>query len=266
MRVAATQMSTSLAPEHALAHLYLGIVLGATKRAEQGIAECERALAIDRNLARAHATVGARKVYVGRAEETEAHVRDALRLSPRDSFAFFWLMAAGWAKIHLGRHEEAVDWLRRSIETNRNNPMSHVFFAAALALVGRTGEARAAVKAAVEFNPQLTTARFKAAMVSESDNPVYLAGCERVIDGLRTAGCRRGEATLKAACGSGCVRRTPKLRRQSRLESPDAQPRPAGRHAGHSTGSGEQIALTGLMPEPVPEPQSRNLSASSKWA
>ncbi len=48
----------SLAPEHARAHLYMGIVLGWTKRVEQGIAECERALAIDRNLALAHAVIG----------------------------------------------------------------------------------------------------------------------------------------------------------------------------------------------------------------
>jgi tetratricopeptide (TPR) repeat protein len=101
---AALIKALSLAPEHALAHLNLGIVLGVTKRAEQGISECERALAIDRNLARAHATIGARKVYVGRAEETEAHVQSALLLSPRDTFAFYWLMAVGWAQVHLGRY------------------------------------------------------------------------------------------------------------------------------------------------------------------
>jgi TolB-like protein/tetratricopeptide (TPR) repeat protein len=185
---AALIKALSLMPEHAQAHLYLGIVLGVTKRAEQGIAECERALAIDPNLARAHATIGARKGYVGRAEETEAYVLDALRLSPRDSFAFLWLMAAGWAMSHLGRHEEAVDWLRRSIEANRNNPMSHIYLASGLALVGRMEEARAAARGALPLNPQLTIARFQAAEVSYSDNPVYLSGCERIIEGLRLAG------------------------------------------------------------------------------
>jgi hypothetical protein len=51
--------------ESALAHLSLGTVLGVTNRAEEGIAQCERALAIDRNLAIAHATLGMFKVYVG---------------------------------------------------------------------------------------------------------------------------------------------------------------------------------------------------------
>ena len=42
-------------------------------------------------------------------------------------------MFVGTAKIYLERCEEAVDWLRRSVEANRNNPLSHVFLAAAMA-------------------------------------------------------------------------------------------------------------------------------------
>ena len=41
----------STVPDHALAHLYLGFVEILTKRAAQGIAECEHALELDRNLA-----------------------------------------------------------------------------------------------------------------------------------------------------------------------------------------------------------------------
>ena len=185
---AASMRALSLAPEHALAHQVLGQILGVTNRAEQGIAECERALAIDRNLAAAHATIGARKAYVARAEETEAHVREALRLSPRDTSAFYWLMFVGMAKNILGRHEEAVDWLRRSIEANRNNLPSYALLAAALALLGRSEEARAALRSATTLNPHLTIARFRATIGSFSDNPVFRAGLERIINGLRKAG------------------------------------------------------------------------------
>jgi hypothetical protein len=45
-----------------------------TKRAAEGIADCEHALALDRNLAHAHAFIGIGKVFIGRAEETEAHI------------------------------------------------------------------------------------------------------------------------------------------------------------------------------------------------
>ena len=45
----------SSVPDHARGHMYLGFVDILTKRAAQGIAECEHALALDRNLASAHA-------------------------------------------------------------------------------------------------------------------------------------------------------------------------------------------------------------------
>ena len=66
----------SAVPDHARAHLYLGIVDIWTKRAAQGIAECEHALALDRNLA-AHSIIGLGKIFIGRAEETEAHIVEA---------------------------------------------------------------------------------------------------------------------------------------------------------------------------------------------
>lgn len=43
-----------LAPDHAWAHFTLAVVLICTNRVARGMAECERALALDRNLADAH--------------------------------------------------------------------------------------------------------------------------------------------------------------------------------------------------------------------
>jgi tetratricopeptide (TPR) repeat protein len=45
----------SAAPDHARGHMHLGLVYIYTRRAAEGIAECEHALALDRNLAYAHA-------------------------------------------------------------------------------------------------------------------------------------------------------------------------------------------------------------------
>jgi TolB-like protein/class 3 adenylate cyclase len=78
----------SLAPNHAVAQYLLGAVYINTNRAEEGIAKCEHALALDRNLAAAHAMIGIAKRSAGRSEETESHVLEALRLSPRDTFAY----------------------------------------------------------------------------------------------------------------------------------------------------------------------------------
>jgi tetratricopeptide (TPR) repeat protein len=83
-------------------HTWLGLVNIFTKRGADGIAECEHALGLDRNLAAAHSIIGRGKTYIGRAEETEAHVGEALRLSPRDTLANIWMTNAGVAKLHLG--------------------------------------------------------------------------------------------------------------------------------------------------------------------
>src|ERR1700729_653349 len=81
----------SSVPDHALGHLWLGFVEMFTKRAVQGIAECEHALVLDRNLAGAHSATAFAKIFSGRAEETEVHILEALRLSPRDTLAYAWM-------------------------------------------------------------------------------------------------------------------------------------------------------------------------------
>jgi len=180
----------SLAPNHARAHSVLGLVQSFTNRAVQGIAECERALALDRNLADAHGFIGLAKFFLGRSEETEAHIHEALRLSPRDNNAYRWFMFAGLAKLFLGADVEAAAWLRRSIEANRNHPVTHCYLAAALALLGSLDEARAATQAGLVLNPTFTLRRYRARVAS--DSMAYLAGRERVYEGMRIAGVPEG--------------------------------------------------------------------------
>jgi len=92
----------SMAPENALAHLLLGVVQMHTDRAPQGVGSCERALELDRNLAAAHAQIGDGKLLLGQPEETEGHIQEALRLSPRDTHVYLWCMFAALAKLSLG--------------------------------------------------------------------------------------------------------------------------------------------------------------------
>ena len=180
----------SLAPDDAPAHFILGCVYMFTNRAAQGIAECEQALVLNPNLADAYAARGLAAFLIGHAAETEGHILDALRLSPRDTFANWWMHCLGRAKIQLGADAEAVVWLRRSIEANRNFPLTHFHLAAALGLLGALDEARAAAKAGLALDSGFTIRRFAAA--KSSDNLTYLAGLERVCQGMRLAGVPEG--------------------------------------------------------------------------
>jgi TolB-like protein/class 3 adenylate cyclase len=174
--------------DHALGHTWLGLVDILTKRAAEGIAECEHALALDRNLAQAHALIGQGKIFIGRAEETEAHVAEGLRLSPRDTWAYACMNMVGLAKLHLGSYEQAVAWFRRSKEANRNFPSAYFNMAAALAHLGRLDEANSAVQTGLALNPAYTVSRVRAAWTARSDDPNYLAQLEPIFDGLRKAG------------------------------------------------------------------------------
>jgi TolB-like protein/Flp pilus assembly protein TadD len=177
-------------PNDALAHEIMGGILSQMKRAEQGIAELERALALNPNLAAAHGDIGLAKIFVGRAEETGAHETEALRLSPRDSFVWLWLHFVGAAKMSLGADQEAVAFLRRSIENNRTIPLTHFFLAAALANLEKLEEARVETKAALALDPAFTIQRFLGA--PESDNPVFLTQRERIAESMRKAGVPEG--------------------------------------------------------------------------
>jgi TolB-like protein/class 3 adenylate cyclase len=182
----------SLAPNHAFAHGWLGHLHMCTKRAAQGIADCENALALDRNLAGAHARIGYAKYLIGRSAETEAHVNEALRLSPRDHLAHRWFLWVALAKAQLNLDNEAIVWLRRSLDANRNHSIAHFLFAAVLARLGELEQARAALQEGLALDPSFTIRRYRDATNSFSDNPAFLAGRERTMKGLRLAGVPEG--------------------------------------------------------------------------
>jgi tetratricopeptide (TPR) repeat protein len=127
---------------------------------------------------------------MGRGVETEAHVNEAFRLSPRDVFAYRWFMFVGLAKLALNEDTEALCWFRRSVEANRNYPFAHFSLAVALALLGSLDQARAAARAGLTIHPDFTIRRFRDG--AQSDNPTYLAARERLYEGMRLAGIPEG--------------------------------------------------------------------------
>ncbi len=173
-------------PDHAWARVVLGMIKTHTNRAAEGIREFEQALALDRNIASAHAFIGLAKFFDGRGEETEVHVQEALRLSPRDTDAHLWMTIAGYGKLRPDAYDEAAARFRRAIDINRNSHFAHFFLAACLAQLGRLEEARATARAGLALAPAFTIARFYA--TAPSDNPVFLAVHQRCCECMREAG------------------------------------------------------------------------------
>ena len=91
------------------------------------------------------------------------------------------------------QEEEAVAWLRRSIETNRNFRL-HFFLAAALARLGRLAEARSEAQAGLAINPTFTISRFRAARRAMTNGPLIAAR-----NASSTACARPGSRRMTAA-------------------------------------------------------------------
>ena len=180
----------SSAPRDPMAHYCMGLLLVLSNRAEQGIDELTLALNLEPNNAFAHAEIGLAKIALGRAEETETHIAEAMRLSPRDLGLYVWYGFLGLAKIHLAADEEAVSWLRKSVETNRNYPLSRFLLAAALARCGQIDAARVETQYGLALAPDFTVRRYVG--LALADNPTYLARNERILEGLRLAGVPEG--------------------------------------------------------------------------
>jgi tetratricopeptide (TPR) repeat protein len=98
----------------------------------------------------------------------------------------------GLAKTQLGVDAEAVLWMRRGLDANRNFALAHFNLAAVLARLGELDEARAAVQAGLALHPSFTIRRLRDPTNARSDNPTFLAWRDRTIEGMRMAGVPEG--------------------------------------------------------------------------
>ena len=178
----------SSVPDDARGHSVLGFVEIQTKRAAQGVAECEHALELDRNLADTHSVIGFGKIFIGRAEETEAHIVEALRLSPRDTMAYAWMTIAGISKNHFGLWEQAVAWFRRRSRPTEIIRIPILCWAARLRSLVAWTRRVSAVKAGLALDPAFSILRARVLWTALSDDPKYLAGHGPFFEGLRKAG------------------------------------------------------------------------------
>ena len=183
---AATSKALALAPRNARVHFGRGTVLAAMRLPLRARREFERAVALDRNFANAHAYIGLMELFLGRGEATEAHVAHAIRLSPRDPLLDVWSFMVGAADLYLGRFERAVERMRNTVDMSPRCAIAHLALASALALTGRHGEAAQACALGRRIDPDFTLRKIRSEPMS--DNPIYLAQRQRFVDGLREAG------------------------------------------------------------------------------
>ena len=181
----AAKTAVTLDDKDSFSHFVLGRVYTMLGEHDAAIDAQDVAVALNPNAALAHYGRGYVLTLIGRAEEALGAYDEALRLSPRDPMAFAMMTMRSLALTLLRRHEEAVEWARRS---QHQPSVGHVFWlhaheAAALAHLGRVDEARAVLARVHDLNPNVSVSFIDAVLPFRSP-----ADRDHYIDGLRQAG------------------------------------------------------------------------------
>ena len=149
-----------------------------------GWAALERALALNPNSAQVLGSAGWILNYLARAERAVEMFDRAIRLSPLDPEAAFFVAGRAFALLMLGRHAEALDAGTRSIPLQPRRATGYRVVIAALHVLGRRGEARAAAQRYVAANPagaRVFESRIRHVFADEQMNTL-------LIEALRQAG------------------------------------------------------------------------------
>jgi adenylate cyclase len=173
-----TNRAIVLDPSNIRAYYTRSEYLVLSHRAGEALSAADAGLAVNPNdavllLARADA-----ENALGRYEPAKADMESAIRLSPRDPIIAYFHVIVGDAEIGLGHFDAAIDEFRKALDAGFHAFAVYVPLAAAYALAGKMGEAKAALAEAGRLEPKLTVK-----WMTE-----YMLNPPAVLDGVRKAG------------------------------------------------------------------------------
>jgi Flp pilus assembly protein TadD len=164
--------------------------LNATNQFRASLVACAKALSFDpwNGIALYH--VGLAQVQTGRFEDALATFMQADRFDTPQVSRWTWKIGAGWANMLMGRAEDAVPWLLKSIAITSASGRTHMMLAAAYQQLGRTEEARAAMKKGRELRPGSTVQNVPTP--TKNSSPIYIEATERILRLMAAAGLPEG--------------------------------------------------------------------------
>jgi tetratricopeptide (TPR) repeat protein len=148
-------VAVALRPGSAGAHLNLGYVLDKTGFTDEAMAECRRALQLDKNFAPAHDNLCKILAEKGLFDDAMAECQEAIRIKPGDALARCNL---GYVLKEKGHFDEAIQAYRQAICLKREYAEAHCNLGIALEQKGRLDEAIGEYQGAIHFNRDLLEA------------------------------------------------------------------------------------------------------------
>lgn len=160
--------------------------LTATNHFVEAVVACARALSFDPWNGQILYQLGLAQLQLGRFDDALASFLEADRFDTPQVSRWTWLLGAGWTLMLMGRDEEALPWLERSVAITPGSGRTHMLIATAHHRAGRTEEARAAMSRALHLRPG-STAR-NTALPTRNASPIFLEAAQKVRDGFVAAG------------------------------------------------------------------------------
>jgi len=180
------QQTLRARPNHIPANEAYCRFLNATNQFRSSLVACARALSFDpwNGIALYH--IGLAQVQTGRFEDALATFKQADRFDTPQVSRWTWMIGAGWANMLMGRAEDAIPWLQKSIAITSASGRTHMLLAAAYQQLGRTEEARAAMQKGMELRPGSTY--HNVPTPTKNSSPVYIEATEKIMQLMLAAG------------------------------------------------------------------------------
>ena len=177
------QKSIALDDSNTTALALLGSLHTMTRQHNKGIAECERAVALNPNSAIAHAYLGRALYWADRPEEAIPLLNKAIRLNPIPPT--WYLMSLSMAYRDTGRYEESISACRKALDREPRDVFVHLALAATYIFSGRHEEARVEAAEILRIDP-----KFSLEPLAKTRPHKNQANTARFIEALRKAGLK----------------------------------------------------------------------------
>jgi DNA-binding winged helix-turn-helix (wHTH) protein/tetratricopeptide (TPR) repeat protein/TolB-like protein len=160
--------------------------LNATNQFIESLVACARTLAFDPWDGMALYHIGLAHIQLGRFEDALATFRQADSFDTPPVSRWTWLLGVGWSQMLLGRDEEALPWLQRSIAITPASGRPLMALAAAYQRSGRPNEAKTAMAKALELRPGSTA--LNVPLPKRNASPAFLEASEHILRAMIEAG------------------------------------------------------------------------------
>jgi len=176
----ATRKALSLDANNSDAHALASWIFLMRKEHDKAIAEAKNAIMLNPNNADAYVTLGWELILSDRPGEAIGVIKKAIRLNPIPPVMY--LFQLGWAYRVSKQYEKAIEMFKKCLRRQSDFSQAYIGLAVAYHFLGREEEAKAAVKEALNLNPDISIEIYKKTPYKNQ------AELERMVEALRKVG------------------------------------------------------------------------------